>query len=137
MPMHMSDSFRVVRCSSGLSDTWIPGQRAAHWTPTGSVRHNSDGGVRGVLSDRRCPEASGESVSGEVRGRPRRVVLRPAGNAAAATRRSTAVRGRRREGPPLEVVGVEMSDGGLRVIHAMAMRASYEDLYEEAKRWLQ
>ena len=30
-----------------------------------------------------------------------------------------------------------MSDGGLRVIHAMAMRASYEDLYEEAKRWLQ
>lgn len=37
----------------------------------------------------------------------------------------------------LEVVGVEMSDGRLRVIHAMVMRASYENLYEEAKRWLQ
>ena len=37
----------------------------------------------------------------------------------------------------LEVVGVEMTDGRLRVIHAMAMRESYEDLYEEAKRWLE
>jgi len=35
----------------------------------------------------------------------------------------------------LEVVGVELSAGTLRVIHAMSMRAGYEDLYEEAKKW--
>jgi hypothetical protein len=38
-------------------------------------------------------------------------------------------------GGRLEVVGVEMADGRLRVIHAMAMRATYQDLYEEAKKW--
>jgi hypothetical protein len=38
-------------------------------------------------------------------------------------------------GVRLEVVGVELSDGQLRVIHAMAMRPGYEDLYEEAKTW--
>ncbi len=38
-------------------------------------------------------------------------------------------------GVPLEVVGVELADGRLCVIHAMAMRA-YGDLYEEAKTWL-
>ena len=38
-------------------------------------------------------------------------------------------------GVRLEVVGVELSDGQLRVIHAMAMRPGYEDLYEEAKKW--
>jgi hypothetical protein len=40
-------------------------------------------------------------------------------------------------GVPLEEVGVELADGRLRVIHAMAMRAAYGDLYEEAKTWLQ
>ena len=40
-----------------------------------------------------------------------------------------------RNGVRLEVVGVELSDGTLRVVHAMAMRAGYEDLYEEAKKW--
>ncbi len=40
-------------------------------------------------------------------------------------------------GVSLEVVGVELSDGGLRVIHAMVMRSSYGDLYEEAKKWRQ
>jgi hypothetical protein len=39
-------------------------------------------------------------------------------------------------GVPLEVVGVELADGRLRVIHAMTMRATYGDLYEEAKTWL-
>ena len=37
----------------------------------------------------------------------------------------------------LEVVGVELADGRLRVIHAMTMRASYRDLYEEARKWRQ
>ena len=40
-------------------------------------------------------------------------------------------------GMPLEVVGVELADGRLRVIHAMPMRASYRDLYEEATKWRQ
>jgi hypothetical protein len=35
----------------------------------------------------------------------------------------------------IEVVGVELADGRLRVIHAMAMRQGYRDLYEEAKKW--
>ena len=38
-------------------------------------------------------------------------------------------------GLPLEVVGVELSDGTLRVIHAMPLRAGYRDLYEEATKW--
>jgi hypothetical protein len=38
-------------------------------------------------------------------------------------------------GVRLEVVGVELADGGLRVIHAMPMRRAYEDLYEEARKW--
>ena len=39
------------------------------------------------------------------------------------------------EGTRLEVVGVELADGRLRVIHAMAMRTGYEGLYEEARTW--
>jgi hypothetical protein len=31
-------------------------------------------------------------------------------------------------GTPLEVVGVELADGRLRIIHAMPMRPSYHDL---------
>jgi hypothetical protein len=38
---------------------------------------------------------------------------------------------------PLEIVGVELPDGRLRVIHAMPMRDSYRDLYEEAAKWRQ
>ena len=41
------------------------------------------------------------------------------------------------DGTRLEVVGVELADGGLRVIHAMAMRPGYGDLYEEAEKWRQ
>ena len=41
------------------------------------------------------------------------------------------------EGMPLEVVGVELVDGRLRVIHAMPMRPGYHDLYEEARKWRQ
>jgi hypothetical protein len=37
----------------------------------------------------------------------------------------------------LEIVGVVMVDGRLRVIHAMALRAGYGDLHEEAKKWRQ
>jgi hypothetical protein len=38
-------------------------------------------------------------------------------------------------GVALEVVGVELADGRLRIIHAMPMRRGYQDLYEEARRW--
>lgn len=31
------------------------------------------------------------------------------------------------------MVGVALADGRLRVVHAMAMRTSYRDLYEEAE----
>ncbi len=41
------------------------------------------------------------------------------------------------EGTRLGVVGVELADGKLRVIHAMAMRAGYKGLYEEARTWQQ
>jgi hypothetical protein len=41
------------------------------------------------------------------------------------------------DGTKLEVVGVELADGRLRVIHAMPLRASYEPLYEEARQWRQ
>lgn len=40
-------------------------------------------------------------------------------------------------GDRIEVIGVEFADGRLRVIHAMPMRSSYHDLYEEAKKWRQ
>lgn len=40
-------------------------------------------------------------------------------------------------GTALEVAGVELADGRLRIIHAMRMRSSYHDLYEEAKKWRQ
>jgi hypothetical protein len=40
-------------------------------------------------------------------------------------------------GEQIEVVGVELADGRLRVIHAMPMRHSYQGLYEEAKKWRQ
>ena len=41
------------------------------------------------------------------------------------------------DGMPVEVVGVELAGGRLRVIHAMPMRPGYHDLYEEAKKWRQ
>lgn len=41
------------------------------------------------------------------------------------------------QGAKLEVVGVELVGGRLRVIHAMPMRPGYEPLYQEALRWRQ
>jgi hypothetical protein len=38
-------------------------------------------------------------------------------------------------GVELEVVGVELADGSLRVIHAMRMRRKYRARYEELVRW--
>jgi hypothetical protein len=38
---------------------------------------------------------------------------------------------------PLELVGIELADGRLRIVHAMVTRSSYHDLYEEAKKWRQ
>ena len=40
-------------------------------------------------------------------------------------------------GIKLEVVGVELADCRLRVIHAMPMRPGYEPLYQEAHKWRQ
>jgi hypothetical protein len=39
------------------------------------------------------------------------------------------------DGVALEVMAVELQDGGLSVIHAMPLRKKYETGYEEAKRW--
>jgi hypothetical protein len=39
------------------------------------------------------------------------------------------------DGVAVEVVGVELADGRLRVIHAMVMRDSYRELYLEARTW--
>jgi hypothetical protein len=41
------------------------------------------------------------------------------------------------DGASLEVIGVELADGRLRVIHAMPMRRGYESLYKEAREWRQ
>lgn len=38
-------------------------------------------------------------------------------------------------GVALEVMAVELEDGDLLVIHAMPLRARYQEQYEEAKRW--
>lgn len=39
------------------------------------------------------------------------------------------------EGIALEVMAVELQDGGLYVIHAMDLRERYRPQYKEAKRW--
>ena len=39
------------------------------------------------------------------------------------------------DGVALEVMAVELEDGGLYVIHAMELRKRYRPQYEEAKRW--
>ncbi|WP_146179953.1 hypothetical protein [Micromonospora sp. RP3T] len=38
-------------------------------------------------------------------------------------------------GVPLEVLGIELLDGTLRVIHSMEMRPKYNRPYREAKPW--
>ena len=38
-------------------------------------------------------------------------------------------------GVALEVMAVELEDGGLLVIHVMPLRKRYETAYGEAKRW--
>jgi orotate phosphoribosyltransferase-like protein len=40
-------------------------------------------------------------------------------------------------GVPLEVVGVEMSDDDLLIIHAMRLRANNRDDYERVMRWFE
>ena len=87
--------------------------------------------------DGRCAEAPGVARPSAVRDRPCRTVLRP--TAAPPDRPDEAVLflGDDEAGAQLEVVGVELADGRLRVIHAMPMRTGYQDLYEEAKKWRQ
>jgi hypothetical protein len=38
-------------------------------------------------------------------------------------------------GVALEVIGIELEDGSLVVIHAMPLRERYRRQYEEAKEW--
>lgn len=38
-------------------------------------------------------------------------------------------------GVPLEVIGVELADGILLVIHAMPLRSKYRAAYEDVMRW--
>jgi hypothetical protein len=86
--------------------------------------------------DGRGAEAPGDPCSSASRGGPCRPVLRPA---TPPDRPDEALLflGDDEAGSPLEVVGVELADGRLRVIHAMPMRAGYRDLYEEATKWRQ
>jgi hypothetical protein len=58
----------------------------------------------------------------------------PAGDPAGASPRLVFL-GDDAEGVALEVMAVELQDGGLLVIHAMPLRDRYRDQYEEAKRW--
>lgn len=39
------------------------------------------------------------------------------------------------DGAALEVMAVELEDGSLLVIHAMALRDRYREQHEEAKKW--
>ena len=39
------------------------------------------------------------------------------------------------DGVALEVMGVELEDSSLLVIHAMPLRDRYREQYEEAKKW--
>lgn len=39
------------------------------------------------------------------------------------------------DGIAIEVMAVELDDGGIYVIHAMTLRKKYREQYEEAKRW--
>ena len=39
------------------------------------------------------------------------------------------------DGVALEVMAVELEDGGILVVHAMRLRREYREFYEEAKRW--
>jgi hypothetical protein len=38
-------------------------------------------------------------------------------------------------GVPLEVMGVELADGDLLVIHAMPLRAKYREAFQRVMRW--
>jgi hypothetical protein len=58
----------------------------------------------------------------------------PAGAPAGVTERLVYL-GDDAEGRPLEVMAVRLEEGGILVIHAMALRQKYRAEYEEAKRW--
>jgi hypothetical protein len=38
-------------------------------------------------------------------------------------------------GVPLEVVGIELAEGALMIIHAMRLRERHRDEYDEVTRW--
>ena len=94
-------------------------------------------GVLGVLLDGRRPQAPGVPISGATRGRHAELYfVRPAAPPEQPDE-ALLFLGDDQEGTRLEVVGVELAEGRLRVIHAMAMRAGYKSLYEEARTWQQ
>jgi hypothetical protein len=59
----------------------------------------------------------------------------PPGNAAVGSDPRLLFLGDDAEGIALEVMAIELDDGSLFVIHAMALRDSYEERYEEARKW--
>jgi hypothetical protein len=120
-----------------LTVNMLSSHTAKHAAVLGFVGHNKWYGLPGVLLDRRVTQASGVPQPGPPRGRARRLYfVRPAvlpGRPAEAL----LFVGDDAQGAKLEVAGVELADGRLRVIHAMPMRPGYEPLYQEALTWRQ
>jgi hypothetical protein len=102
------------------------------------VGHNKWYGLPRVLLDRRVTQASGVPQPGPARGRARAGLyfVRPADPPDRPDEALLFV-GDDAHGAKLEVLGVELADGRLRVIHAMPMRPGYEPLYQEAHQWRQ
>lgn len=59
----------------------------------------------------------------------------PPGDSAEGTSPRLVFLGDDADGIALEVMAVELEDGSLLVIHAMALRDRYREQYEEAKKW--
>lgn len=85
--------------------------------------------------DRRCPPASGVARPGPPVVAQAGLVFVRLADPPSHPDEALLFVGDDEHGTPIEVVGVELVDGGLRVIHAMAMREGYRGLYEEARRW--
>ena len=108
-----------------------------HAAVLGFVGHNKWYGLPRVLLDRRVTQTPGVPRPGPPRGRARGAVLRPPGGPPDRPDEALLFVGDDSHGTKLEVAGVELADGRLRVIHAMPMRPGYEPLFQEAHKWRQ
>jgi hypothetical protein len=108
-----------------------------HAAVLGFVGHNKWYGLPGVLLDRRVTQASG--VPQPARHVVEHAALYFVRPAVPSDRPDEALLfvGDDAHGTKLEVLGVELADGRLRVIHAMPVRPGYEPLYQEANKWPQ